>query len=220
MTNKAKQLPESDPKSYGPKKPMILDLAQQAEILMQKTIRSDGPQTDYFEYIKTGKMRFIGANPAGNFSSPGSVCKTMDELMPALQDLLKDHASAIPFFCHLCHHGHKEIGVENEQNLDGYFFREGTPVPEGADYFDILSEDIGFGVYLTRDVNEDWGKRYDQTRDRILGDGYPVPYPIGYWDSVVKIDEASRDSEFAFGMILPAVIGKSYDAFVEENGMN
>ena len=210
MNNEVKKLPELDPKSYGPKKPEILGLAQQAEILMQKAMLTGDAENGHFEYLKTGRMRFIGAKDGG---------ENLQKLMPALENLLKDHASVIPFFCHLCHHGHKEIGEEEERNLDGYFFKEGTPVPEGADYFDILSEDIGFGVYITHDADADWSRRYDQTRDRILGDGYPVPYPIGYWDSVAKVEEASADRKFVFGIILPAVIGRTYDAFLEENGM-
>ncbi|MBQ7314370.1 MAG: hypothetical protein IJW81_12375 [Clostridia bacterium] len=219
MNNEVKKLPENDPKGYGPKKPVIIDMAQQVEILMQKIIQNDDLNTGHFQYVRTGKMRFIGANSQGSYSSPGSVCKTIDELMPALKDLLKDHASVIPFLCQFCHHGHKEIGVEEEHWMEGYFFREGTPVPDGADYFDILSEDVGLGIYLTRDVNEDWCPRYDQTRDRILGDGNLVPYPIAYWDSGAKIDLTSKDDECALAMILPAVIDKTYDTFLDEIGM-
>ena len=219
MNNETNKIPETDPKSYGPKKPEIIAMAQQVEILLQKTRQNDDLNTGYFQYVRTGKMRFIGAPAQDSYSSPGSACKTIDELMPALNDLLKDHASVIPFLCQFCHHGHKEIGVEEEHWMEGYFFQEGTPVPDGADYFDILSEDIGLGIYRTRDVNEDWCPRYDQTRDRILGDGNLVPYPIAYWDSGAKIDLTSKDDECGLAMILPAVIDMTYDTFLEKIGM-
>ena len=176
-----------------------------------------------FEYRTTGRMRFIGVET----KAPQDAWDTdeveqrlfhrLEPLKPQLDQLKTEYGCSIPYLCTLCHSRHHELGADNRFML-GYFYKEGTSVPENADYFDVISEQIGYGVYHPTDFHTNQEKGYVQTRDTILGDGNLVPYPVGYWDAVALIDGMPHDGDFEFGSVLPALVHRTYESFLKEVG--
>jgi len=129
-----------------------------------------------FGYKHTGNLRFIGLDLRANPELDAN--GTIEKLKPMLGSLMSEFAAEeISWYCYLEHHNGGEVNV-NETGIGGYFFKAGTPVPEGCIYYDLPTVNIGYGVYCGNDDNFD---RYTLTRDQILSDGVVIPYPEAYW---------------------------------------
>ena len=159
-------------------------------------------KTESFAYRNEGKMRFIGIDAWRTGEDWGGLWERTGDFMPELEKLRKRYAAGISEPCSLMHAGGKAVGVE-EHFLAGYFFKADTPVPEGYDYFDVETTCVGYGVYVTQDIGEDMENAYSMTRDRILGDGYLVPYPQGYWHAEVYTNGRPHEGEYRFGYVFP-----------------
>lgn len=174
-----------------------------------------------FEYRTTGRMRFIGVETKAPQDAWDTdevhkrLWKRLEPMKLQLDQLKTEYGCSIPYLCTLCHSRNQELGTDDRFML-GYFYREGTPVPESADYFDVISEQIGYGVYHTTNFRNDQENGYVQTRDTILGDGNLVPYPVGYWAAVALIDGMPHDGDYEFGSVLPALVHRTYETFLSE----
>ncbi len=161
-------------------------------------------KSESFIYRNTGKMRFIGIDAWRTGDDWGGLWERSSDFLPRLEALKAEYATEVSEAASLIHSGGKEVGVE-EHFLAGYFFKEGTPVPEGFDFYDIETARVGYAVYVSDNIGEDMESAYAQTRDRILGDGYLVPYPQGYWHAEIYTDGRPRDGEYRFGYMFPMI---------------
>ena len=160
------------------------DAGVQWALFMPEVVKKHGHKInrDSFEYMKIGKVRFIGLEFAKN---PDIHLLRPVESLPKLIPMLPEYGTEIAALCHLEHHNGGEVNV-NQCNMMGYFFKADTPVPEGYDYYDVPTEHAAYAVYSHPDFDGDiFGAAYEFTRDQILGDGVNIPYPAAYWTAEV-----------------------------------
>lgn len=100
----------------------------------------------------------------------------------------------------MMHHNGGEVDSENHFLL-GRFFRAGTPVPDGFDFYDLPTELAAYAVYAGESFDGDLWAGYYRTRDRILADGRRIPYPERYWHAEVYTDGMPRRGRYRFGYL-------------------
>ena len=166
---------------------------------MQQEIMVNGLIREKFEYVHVGELRFIGldlrANPGLNDQ------QTIEKIMPMMAEIMSERATEIPEYCYLEHHNGGEVNV-NETGIGGYFFKAGTPVPEGLIFYDVPTVNIGYGVYRGgENFGGDLFDAYECTRDKILDDGVEIPYPQAYWTAAEFIGGEPRAGDYRFGYI-------------------
>jgi hypothetical protein len=116
-----------------------------------------------------------------------------------LNPLKTEHAWEMTDYCYLEHHNGGEVNV-NEAGIGGWFFKAGTPVPEGCIYYDVPTVNIGYGIYCgDESFGGDPFDAYVFTRDQILSDGVIIPYPEAYWSAMQFIDGEPRKGIYRFG---------------------
>ena len=145
-----------------------------------------------FEYCTLGKVRFIGIDAWHTGEEWDTLWSRKREFMPALDELMHDYAIEITDDCSMMHHNGNEVDTENHY-LAGRFFKLGTPVPEGYDYFDVPTERCAYAIYATNKYDGDIGLAYNFTRDQVLSEGVKIPYPHAYWHATVYIDNRPKD---------------------------
>ena len=160
------------------------DISVQWALFMPEVVKKHGHKInrESFEYIEIGKVRFIGLEFAKH---PEIHLLRPAESLPELMPLLSEYRTENTALCHLEHHHGGEVNV-NQCNMMGYFFKAGTPVPEGYDYYDVPTDHAAYAVYFHPDFDGDiFGASYEFTRDQILGDNVNIPYPEAYWTAEV-----------------------------------
>lgn len=153
-----------------------------------------------FEYCTLGKQRFIGIDAWRTNEGWDALWARSGEFMPVLDELLAEYSTDINCNCAMMHHNGNEVDSENHY-LAGRFFKEGTPVPEGFDYYDVPTEKAAYAVYSTNKFDGDIGLAYYCMRDQILSDGVKIPYPHAYWHASVYTDGRPKDGAFRFGYL-------------------
>lgn len=170
------------------------------------------PEMLEMNYKTIGKTRFIGASvlfPGGDAWDSGiwvEPWRTAETYKKDLTALLEKYGiEGLKYPCSLVCSGNQ--GLENGKvyYIAGYFFREGTPVPEGLQYYDIETTEVGFAVFHNPHDHKDLEDTYTATRDRILSDGRSIPYPTGYWNAEVHTSGRTIGEEVDFGYIFPVV---------------
>lgn len=151
-----------------------------------------------FEYIKLGKVRFIGIDVWRTGEDWDALWERSDEYMPALDALAIEYGTEITTPCSMMHHNGNEVDSENHF-LAGRFFKAGTSVPEGYDYYDVPTENAAYAVYATNKYDGALGSAYYTTRDKILADGVGIPYPHAYWHAEVYTDGRPHEGNYRFG---------------------
>ena len=159
-------------------------------------------QCESFEYVNTGKLRFIGIDAYCKCDDWNAHWERSLELLPQLEAMLDEYGAFVTYPSALIHSGGKEVGIE-EHFLAGYFFKQGTPVPEGYDYFDIDAEVLGYGIYTTDDFPGDMESVYVMARDKILNDGFLIPYPQGYCHAEIYTDGRDFEGALRIGYMFP-----------------
>ncbi len=160
-----------------------------------------------FDYIELPALRFIGIDAWRTKESWEDMWRRKDEFLPLLESLNENLSPVIPHVCAFCHHDDGEINDHGEADLVnryliGRFFNAGTPVPDGYDYHDLKPQTAGYAVFENMtDIDEEFWTRYVITRDRILGDGVGIPYPVGYWHGEVYIDKTPIEPPFCCGVL-------------------
>lgn len=151
-----------------------------------------------FQYITTGSMRFIGIDAWRTHEDWGGMWEHTADFLPELERMYDLYGAFVPYPCSLIHSGGKEVGVE-EHFLAGYFFKAGTSVPEGYDFFDIDGDQVGYGIYTTENFPGEMESVYIMARDKILGDGLLIPYPEGYCHAEIYTDGRFHEGAFRIG---------------------
>lgn len=145
-----------------------------------------------FEYRTLGELRFIGIDAWHTGEEWDVIWERKGEFMPALDALMSEYGTGITDDCSMMHHNGNEVDTENHY-LAGRFFKAGTPVPEGYDYYDIPTERAAYAIYTTNKYDGDIGLAYNFTRDQILSEGVKIPYPHAYWHATVYTDGRPRN---------------------------
>ena len=143
-----------------------------------------------FEYIKLGKVRFIGIDAWRTGEDWVVLWDRNSEYMPALNALAAEYGTDITAPSSMMHHNGHEVDSENHF-LAGRFFKADTPVPEGYDYYDVPTEYAGYAVYKGEAFDGDFWQAYELTRDHILSQGVLIPYPHTYWHAEIYPDGRS-----------------------------
>ncbi len=177
------------------------DAAIQWTLFMPDLTRQqqDGFRVESFEYVTLPAFRFIGME------------RDFSEDPEALETLLHTLGSSGNYRCGfdydliLTHHFGKGVDVEHCHCLWGRFMAADTPVPDGFTSIDFIPQNNGTaGVpYLSRfafakftgetgamhrQEGFDCDAMYDVTRNIILGQNVPIPYPDKYWTAEVFLD--------------------------------
>ena len=174
------------------------DAQVQWSLFMPDTVKrqQNGFMVKSFEYMKAPAMRFIGREGAD-----------LEEIenrrkLFAVLDGMSDYASDITTDVLFLHHHGQCVDVAPWHMLWGRFMQPDTPVPDGFEHIDLVTEnDGGTGVpflsqyaYTTfsgdaeamhREEGYDVHGMYDVTRNIILGQGVMIPYPHKYWTAEV-----------------------------------
>ena len=151
-----------------------------------------------FEYRPLDNLRFIGIDAWRTNEEWDALWARSEEFMPALDELMSEWASSITDNCSMMHHNGNEVDTENHF-LAGRFFKAGTPVPEGYDYYDVPTEQAAYGIYVTDNYDGAIGSAYYATRDRIISDGKGIPYPGSYWHAEVYTNGRPQKNNYRFG---------------------
>jgi len=174
------------------------DAQVQWTLFMPDTVKrqQNGFRVESFEYVKAPAMRFIGREGA-DLADPVNRGKLF-----AVLDRLQEYRSDITADILFMHHHGLCVDTGAWHGLWGRFMQPGTPVPEGFEAIDLLSEnDGGVGApYLSQYAyatfsgaieamhcreGYDSDAMYDVTRNIILGQGVLIPYPQKYWTAEV-----------------------------------
>lgn len=98
-----------------------------------------------YEYRTLGKLRFIGIDAWPN-EEWDALWARKENFMSILDEMMPEYGSDISCDCAFMHHNGHEVDSENHY-LVGRFFIEGTPVPEGFDYYDVPTELAAYATY-------------------------------------------------------------------------
>jgi len=159
-----------------------------------------------FEYIEIPALRFIGIDAWRTKEDWGDMWRRKDEFLPQLENMKESLDLTIPHVCAFCHHDDGAVDVVNRY-LIGRFFKADTPVPDGYDFHDLKPQTVAYAVF-DNGVENEFFLRYEITRDKILGDGIGIPYPVGYWHGEVYIDKTPVDPPFCCGVLFACNKGK------------
>ena len=157
-----------------------------------------------FKYITLGKLRFIGVDAWHTGENWDSLWIRSNDFLPLLDGMMSEYGTDIPYDCSLMHHNGKEVDSENHY-LAGRFFKEGTPVPRGFDYYDLPTKQAAYAIYRIDEFDGDVGHVYYYTRDQILSDGISIPYPNSYWHASVYIDGRPDNGNCRLGYLFSIV---------------
>ena len=164
-----------------------------------------GFKVDSFAYKKMPAMRFIGRECGAQEDM-----RRRTETMQAL-DAMEEHASDFPHDLLLMHHYGRNVDVEPWHGFWGRFMQADAPVPQGFVHFDFVPDcDDGAGLpflsqfayaafsgdidAMHRHEGYDSDAMYDVTRNTLLGQGVPIPYPNKYWTAEVFLDGCGKAS--------------------------
>ncbi len=162
-------------------------------------------KAESFEYKNMPAMRFIGREGDDLENS-----KVRKELFGIL-DGMDGYKSGFDYDVLFMHHYGLGVDVGPWHGVWGRFMKENTPVPEGYLGFDFLPENDGkagppyisrfaYAVFsgdpeaMHRREGYDSDAMYDVTRNTILGQGVPIPYPGKYWTAEVFPDGCDQYS--------------------------
>lgn len=163
----------------------------------------NGIKVDSFEYMKLSAVRFIGTE-----KDLSSDTEALSGFLNTL-DSMGEYRCGFDHDIILFHHFGKGVDVERCHALWGRFFKDNTPVPDGMEHIDFIPHNNGSaGVpYISQfafagfsgDTDSmhcrdgfDCDAMYDITRNIILGQNVPIPYPDKYWTAEVYPDGFGR----------------------------
>ena len=151
-----------------------------------------------FEYSHAGKLCFIGLDLQAH---PGLSYKEITaKITPLLEPLLPEYGTEITEYCHLEHYNPSGKNT-NRVSIGGYFFKAGTPVPEGLSVFDVDTVNTAHGVYNSDETfDNSTSCAYEFSREQILNDNVPLPGG-GHWAAVQYIEGEPVKEKNRFGYI-------------------
>jgi hypothetical protein len=194
------------------------DAQVQFALFMPKLVerQQKGFKMDSFEYKKMPAMRFIGReciehDPA-DMSWELGIMRTLDSM--------SEYKIELDYDVLFAHHYGLGVDIERWHGFWGRFMKAGTPAPEGFVFFDFIPHNDGkagppfcsqfaYSVFsgdaaaMHSTEGFDNNAIYDITRNKILGQGIKVPYPIKYWTAEVFPDGCDNySSAFMFSVEL------------------
>ncbi len=162
-------------------------------------------KVEVFEYKKMTAMRFIGFE--------GEEYVDIEKRMKKMRviDSLTEYKSDLKYDVLFMHHYGLGVDVGPWHGVWGRFMLADTPVPEGFIYIDFLPQNEGKAgppyiaqfAYATfsGDIDAmhkcegfDSDAMYDVTRNIMLGQGVPIPYPDKYWTAEVFLNGCDKYS--------------------------
>ena len=164
-----------------------------------------GFKVDSFEYKKMPAMRFVGQE--GDDLENIVARKKLFRIL----DAMNEYKSDIGFDVLLMHHYGLGVDVGPWHGVWGRFMRADTPVPEGFLHFDFVPHNDGnvgppfcsqfaYATFsgdmdaMHKREGYDIDAMYDITRNIMLGQGVPIPYPHKYWTAEVFPDGCDKYS--------------------------
>lgn len=183
-----------------------LDAGVQWALFMPKAVKDNLEARELtrekFEYIELGKVRFIGLDEIRTKKGAAELLVDGGEFLSVIDSLAQKYsATEITANCVMIHHNgtnHEEVHI-----LIGRFFKADTPVPEGYDYFDVLTEKAAYAVYSSETFSGDLvhgpEDAYSLTRDQILGNNVMIPFPQAYWHAVVFTNGLPVRGKYRYG---------------------
>ena len=173
--------------------------------------QQDGFKVDSFEYRKMPAMRFIGRESCegDGLDKP----EALQALFGAL-DAMEEYKSGFDYDVLFQHHFGRAVDIEPWHGFWGRLMKADAPVPEGFVSFDFVPQrdqnDFPDGppffsqfAYATfsgdmeashKSEGYDSDAMYDVTRNIILGQGVPIPYPEKYWTAEVFPEGCEKHS--------------------------
>jgi hypothetical protein len=164
-----------------------------------------GFQVDSFEYKKMPAMRFIGreGDDLDNREARGNLFRILDAM--------NEHRSDLDYDVLLMHHDGLGVDVGPWHGVWGRFMKADAPVPEGFLSFDFVPYNDGkagppfcsrfaYAAFsgdpdaMHKREGYDSDAMYDVTRNIMLGQGVPIPYPDKYWTAEVFPEGWDKDS--------------------------
>ncbi len=181
------------------------DAAVQWALFMPDLVdrQQKGFKVERFEYKKLPAMRFIGFEG----EEYSDVAKRVEKMQ--ILRAMTEYATALPFDTLLMHHYGLGVDIGPWHGVWGRFMQAGAPVPEGYLSYDFTPESDGkqglpylsqfaYATFsgdpdaLHRCEGYDGDAMYDVTRNIILGQGVPIPYPYKYWTAEVFPDGCDK----------------------------
>lgn len=167
--------------------------------------QQNGFRVESFQYLTFPAMRFIGVEKDLS-NDPAGLKKLLDTL-----DSMEEYRCGFDHDVILLHHFGKGVDTEPCHALWGRFMSADTPVPDGFEYVDFIpgSDGKSGAPYISQfafakfagDTDSmhssdgfDCDAMYDVTRNIILGQNVPIPYPAKYWTAEVYLNGLGRDS--------------------------
>lgn len=166
--------------------------------------QQQGFKLERFEYQTLPAMRFIGQE--------GDHLESMEERKKLFQALdTMDAASGFGYDILLMHHYGLGVDTGPWHGFWGRFMKADAPVPEGWTGFDFVPHNDGKAglpfcsqfayAAFSGDVaamhkrkGYDVSAMYDVTRNIMLGQGVPIPYPHKYWTAEVFLEGCGKPS--------------------------
>lgn len=167
--------------------------------------QQQGFRLESFEYRKMPGLRFVGTGE-NVMSDPDAMKRLTDAL-----NSMREYRCGFDDDTMLIHNQGRGVDVESCHVLFGRFLAADAPVPEGLEYVDFVPENDGkagmpfmsqfaFATYtgdmdaLHRREGYDSDAMYDVTRNIILGQNVPIPYPDKYWVGEVFLNGFEQPS--------------------------
>ena len=167
--------------------------------------QQEGFRVESFEYVKLPAVRFVGMGHELTESMPDL------ELVTRTLDAMESARSGFDADLLLTHHFGEGVDVRPCRLVWGRFMRADTPVPEGFEAVDFLPQwdgkkgqpylsEFAFAKFagdmdaMHSREGFDSDAMYDVTRNIILGQNVPIPYPEKYWTAEVFPEGFAKDS--------------------------
>lgn len=167
--------------------------------------QQNGFKVDSFEYRSMPAMRFIGRE------GDDLVNVELRKKLFSILDGMNEYQSDLGFDALLMHHYGLGVDVGPWHGVWGRFMKADTPVPEGFIHIDFMPHNDGKAgqpyisqfAYATfsgdmkamhQREGYDSDAMYDVTRNIMLGQGVPIPYPDKYWTAEVFLDGCDKYS--------------------------
>ncbi len=184
------------------------DAAVQWALFMPETVRrqQQGFRLESLVYRKMPAMRLIGFEAQEAYRD---ISKRMEKMKTL--DSLRAYRSELEFDVLFMHHYGRGVDVEPWHGVWGRFMKADTPVPPGWVSFDFSADpddkagppyaaQFAYAMFsgdlkaMHARKGFDSDAMYDITRNMMLAQGVPIPYPDKYWTAEAFLNGCGKAS--------------------------